>query len=203
MACPRENLRFPKSTVLRKREFLRTLRPQPFHRQALMTTARFTTLEELSLRHALPLDNLEKAKALVQAPNRLASVQRICASACSCNWSARAGRPVWPSGSWITTSPTWPTSATPAVQARRPPDQISRAVEVIAGLDPRPARFAVMRNHYVTRTSTWSAECGYVAVMNSTDLPHLRISNAYKDILAQPETGSEARSYIREKIHWK
>ena len=32
---------------------------------------------------------------------------------------------------------------------------------------------------------------GYVPVMNERDLPHLRISNAYKDILSQPDTGGD------------
>ena len=35
---------------------------------------------------------------------------------------------------------------------------------------------------------------------NSDHLPHLRISNTYKDLLAQAETSAEVREYIREKI---
>jgi RNA polymerase sigma-54 factor len=36
--------------------------------------------------------------------------------------------------------------------------------------------------------------------MNGDDLPHLRISNAYKDMLADPAARSDVRDYIRDKI---
>ncbi len=84
-----------------------------------------------------------------------------------------------------------------------PPDQIAKAVAQITALDPRPAQgFAVMDNHYVTPDIFIErrADGSYVSTMNERDLPHLRISNAYKDLLAKPGTAADARSYIREKI---
>lgn len=40
----------------------------------------------------------------------------------------------------------------------------------------------------------------YAIVGNDEFLPHLRISNTYKDLLSQAETSSEVREYIRDKI---
>ncbi len=40
----------------------------------------------------------------------------------------------------------------------------------------------------------------YAVSTNDDNLPHLRISNFYKDLLSNPETAGEAREYIREKI---
>ncbi|MCE9519371.1 MAG: RNA polymerase factor sigma-54 [Verrucomicrobia bacterium] len=163
-----------------------------------------TKLPELSLRHGLPLDKLEQAKKIVQGfepagigaedlreclllqlerqgkANSLAHriVDRYLDDLAHKRWTALAKK------------------------LATPPDQITKAVEQITALDPRPAQsFAVMDNHYVTpdihleRTSA-----GYIPVMNERDLPHLRISNAYKDLLAHPGTAADARSYIREKI---
>jgi RNA polymerase sigma-54 factor len=163
-----------------------------------------TTLEELSLRHALPLDDLEKAKALVQSFEP-AGVGAENLRECLLLQLERQGRKASLAYRIIDHHLADLAHKRYTLLSKKlaaPPDQISRAVEVIASLDPRPAQgFAVMRNHYVTpdiQVERHSSE--FVAVMNNTDLPHLRISNAYKDILAQPETGSEARSYIREKI---
>lgn len=40
----------------------------------------------------------------------------------------------------------------------------------------------------------------YTVTSNDEFLPHLRISNTYKDLLAQAETSPEVREYIRDKI---
>jgi RNA polymerase sigma-54 factor len=40
----------------------------------------------------------------------------------------------------------------------------------------------------------------YIVSTNNDQVPHLRISNAYKDLMAQPDSGAEVREYIREKI---
>jgi RNA polymerase sigma-54 factor len=36
--------------------------------------------------------------------------------------------------------------------------------------------------------------------MNGDQIPHLRISNTYKDIMAQDGNGSDVKDYIRDKI---
>ena len=81
------------------------------------------------------------------------------------------------------------------------PEEITRAAKFIASLDPRPgSRFNDGDNNYVTPDVTVTKEEGaWVVNMNDEQLPRLRISSAYKDLLASGE-GKEARNYIREKI---
>ncbi len=91
------------------------------------------------------------------------------------------------------------------IVARRlgvPVEQVSRAADFIGTLDPRPAqRFAVSSNSYVTPDVVVEKQGGeWVPVMNQADLPHLRISNAYKDLLGQADSSGEVRNYIRDKI---
>lgn len=83
-----------------------------------------------------------------------------------------------------------------------PVEQISRAADFIGTLDPHPAsRFATTQNHFVTPDIVAERSGGeWLAVMNNDDLPHLRISNAYKDMLADPDAKGDVREYIREKI---
>ncbi len=81
-------------------------------------------------------------------------------------------------------------------------DHVSRAAEFIATLDPRPGRiFADTFNPYITPDVVVERNDGdWVVYLNDEQIPHLRISNTYKDIMARAESGREARDYIREKI---
>ncbi len=81
------------------------------------------------------------------------------------------------------------------------PEQITKAAEFIATLDPRPgSRFGEGSNFYVTPDVTVECVGGeWIATMNNEQVPRLRISNAYKDLMASGD-GREARAYIREKI---
>jgi len=72
----------------------------------------------------------------------------------------------------------------------------------IARLNPRPGRdFAPDDNSFVV-PEVLIARNGddYVVTTNNDYIPHLRISNTYKDLLGQVETSPEVREYIREKI---
>jgi RNA polymerase sigma-54 factor len=40
----------------------------------------------------------------------------------------------------------------------------------------------------------------FAVTTNNEQIPHLRISNTYKDLMAQADSSSEVREYIREKI---
>ncbi len=40
----------------------------------------------------------------------------------------------------------------------------------------------------------------YVVMLNDEQIPHLRISNTYKELMAKDDKASEAKDYIREKI---
>lgn len=73
----------------------------------------------------------------------------------------------------------------------------------IARLDPRPGRsYSTEPEHYVVPevTVTRGPDGEYVVTTVNDHLPHLRISNLYKDLLSQAETSSEVREYVREKI---
>jgi RNA polymerase sigma-54 factor len=163
-----------------------------------------TKLEELSMKHGLPIENLKKAKAIVQGFEP-AGVGAEDLRECLLLQLDRRGRKNSLAYRIIDHHLDDLAHKRYTLLARKlaaPPEQISRAVEQIASLDPRPAQgFAPMNNHYVTPDiRVERANGGFVPVMNQSDLPHLRISNAYKDLLAQPGTAADARSYIREKI---
>jgi len=80
-------------------------------------------------------------------------------------------------------------------------EDISQAAHVIATLDPSPGgKFQSTRDRYVTTDvvverdgDEWKAE------LTAQDVPKLRISRAYKDMLAESANG-DARSYLRDKI---
>ncbi len=81
------------------------------------------------------------------------------------------------------------------------PEQITKAAEFIATLDPRPgSRFGDDTNTYVTPDVTVERIGDeWVVSMNNEQIPRLRISNAYKDLMASG-SGREAKAYIRDKI---
>ena len=79
--------------------------------------------------------------------------------------------------------------------------QIQAAANAIAGLDPKPGQiFAPPPNNYVLPDVTVEKIDGeYLITLNGDQIPHLRISNTYKDLMAQ-EGGGDVKDYIREKI---
>ncbi len=81
------------------------------------------------------------------------------------------------------------------------PEQITGAAEFIGTLDPHPgSRFSNDNaNSYVTPDVTVEKIDGeWLVTLNNEQIPRLRISNAYKDLMAK--NSKEARGYIREKI---
>ncbi|MEI6357123.1 MAG: RNA polymerase factor sigma-54 [Verrucomicrobiota bacterium] len=73
----------------------------------------------------------------------------------------------------------------------------------IGQLDPRPGRvYAPDSNQYVLPEVTVlkTADGGYLVNTENDHVPHLRISNTYKDLLSQADTTTEVREYIRDKI---
>lgn len=72
----------------------------------------------------------------------------------------------------------------------------------IARLNPRPGReFTADDPGYVeAEVSVDKVGDEWVVTTHRENLPHLRISNTYKDLLANPDTPAETREYIREKI---
>lgn len=81
-------------------------------------------------------------------------------------------------------------------------DEVQDALENIAKLEPRPGRAYLPDNDQYVLPEVFVQRSGddYVVTTNNDHLPHLRISNTYKDLMAQGENSSEVRNYIREKI---
>lgn len=81
-------------------------------------------------------------------------------------------------------------------------DVVQEAVERIGCLEPRPGReFLSNSQQYVLPEVFVQFSDGEFTVSTNNDhVPHLRISNAYKDLMAQAKSSGEVREYIRDKI---
>ena len=82
------------------------------------------------------------------------------------------------------------------------PEQVQRAANFIATLDPKPGQiFTSDPNSYVLPDVTVEKILGeWMISLNGDQIPHLRISNTYKDLMAKDGNGSEVKDYIRDKI---
>src|SRR6185503_20980564 len=81
-------------------------------------------------------------------------------------------------------------------------EEVRSAIARIANLEPRPGRaFLSDNNQYILQEVFVQKVGGELIVTTNNDhVPHLRISNTYKDLLAQADSSAEVREYIREKI---
>jgi RNA polymerase sigma-54 factor len=81
-------------------------------------------------------------------------------------------------------------------------DEVQDALENIAKLEPRPGRAYLPDNDQYILPEVFVTRSGddYTINTNNEHIPHLRISNTYKDLLSQGENSAEVRNYIREKI---
>src|SRR5437667_6475757 len=81
-------------------------------------------------------------------------------------------------------------------------EEVQKCANNIARLNPRPGQvFAAAPQNYVLPDVTVEKVDGtYQVMLNGEQIPHLRISNTYKDIMAQDGKGSEVKDYIRDKI---
>src|SRR5947209_12369552 len=81
-------------------------------------------------------------------------------------------------------------------------EQVQKCANNIAQLDPRPGQiFAAAPQNYVLPDVTVEKIDGqYQVILNGEQIPNLRISNTYKDIMSQDGNGSEVKDYIRDKI---
>ncbi|MBL9169956.1 MAG: RNA polymerase factor sigma-54 [Verrucomicrobiales bacterium] len=81
-------------------------------------------------------------------------------------------------------------------------DEIQDAVQSIAKLDPRPGRAFLPDNDQYVVPEVFVTKVGdeFVVNTNNEQVPQLRISNYYKDLMAKAESSPEVREYIREKI---
>lgn len=81
-------------------------------------------------------------------------------------------------------------------------DEVQDALARIARLEPRPGRAFLPDNDQYVLPEVFVHRSGddFVVTTNNEHIPHLRISNVYKDLMAQGQNSAEVKNYIREKI---
>jgi RNA polymerase sigma-54 factor len=81
-------------------------------------------------------------------------------------------------------------------------DEAQEAMGRIARLEPRPGRAYLSDANQYVLPEVFVQKIGgdLVVTTNDEHIPHLRISNVYKDLMAQGENSAEVKNYIREKI---
>jgi len=81
-------------------------------------------------------------------------------------------------------------------------DDVQSALERIARLEPRPGRAFLPDNDQYILPEVFVQKVGddFSVTTNNEHIPHLRISNTYKDLMSHRENSAEVRNYIREKI---
>ncbi|MFN7138139.1 MAG: RNA polymerase factor sigma-54 [Limisphaerales bacterium] len=81
-------------------------------------------------------------------------------------------------------------------------DDVQESIARIGHLEPRPGRAFMPDNDRFVLPEVFVHKMGdeYVVTNNNEQIPHLRISNTYKDLMAQADSSAEVRDYIREKI---
>ena len=82
------------------------------------------------------------------------------------------------------------------------PEQVQKCANLIATLDPKPGQiFTADPNNYVLPDVTVEKIDGEWQIsLNGDQIPHLRISNTYKDLMAKDGNATDVRDYIRDKI---
>ncbi|MCC7518889.1 MAG: RNA polymerase factor sigma-54 [Verrucomicrobiae bacterium] len=81
-------------------------------------------------------------------------------------------------------------------------EEVQRAAGVIAALDPNPGgRFASGEGRYVTPDLV-VRKIGeeWTVLLNGDSVPHLRIGNAYKDLLGEASQSREVRDYVHARL---
>jgi RNA polymerase sigma-54 factor len=83
-----------------------------------------------------------------------------------------------------------------------PIEQVQQAVERIGHLEPRPGRDFLSEAPQYVVPEVFVQKIGeeYAVSSNNEAIPHLRISNTYKDLMAKADTSQEVREYIRDKV---
>ena len=82
-------------------------------------------------------------------------------------------------------------------------EEVQRAANKIARLNPRPGQVfaAAPQNYVLPDVTVENVDGDYQIILNNEQIPHLRISNLYKDIIASGNTqGRDVKDYIRDKI---
>ena len=77
-----------------------------------------------------------------------------------------------------------------------------KSLAVIGRLEPRPGRAFLSTVEQYVAPEVFVQKVGddFTVTTNDEQIPHLRISNVYKDLMSQGENNAEVKNYIREKI---
>ena len=80
-------------------------------------------------------------------------------------------------------------------------DEVQEAIGRIARLEPRPGRAFVTDNNQYIMPEVFVQKAGdnFLVSTNNDQIPHLRISNTYKDLMAQSGNSAEVKNYIPRK----
>jgi RNA polymerase sigma-54 factor len=83
----------------------------------------------------------------------------------------------------------------------RTAEEVQAAVEYIRTLDPRPGqRYNVSETRLIEPDVAFvKRDEGYVVLMNEEDMPTLRLSGTYRQMLRQKGTEKEVREYVKER----
>src|ERR1700757_3045528 len=82
-------------------------------------------------------------------------------------------------------------------------EEVQKSADNIARLNPRPGQVfaAAPQNYVLPDVIVEKVDGDYQIILNNEQIPHLRISNLYKDIIASGNTqSSEVKNYVRDKI---
>ena len=162
-------------------------------------------IEELSLNNGIPLEDLDRAKRVIQSFDP-AGVGAETLGECLISQLERTGKPFGLEFRIIS-------DHLDDLAKRRFPqiakklgistEQVSQAADVIGRLDPKPGRmFESGDNRFITPDVyvDIDEDGNYQVRLNNEQVPRLRISNTYKDMMAAQGNQRDVRSYIKEKI---
>jgi RNA polymerase sigma-54 factor len=82
-------------------------------------------------------------------------------------------------------------------------EEVQKAADNIARLNPRPGQVfaAAPQNYVLPDVVVEKVDGDYQIILNDEQIPHLRISNLYKDIIASGDAqSSDVKNYVRDKI---
>jgi RNA polymerase sigma-54 factor len=81
-------------------------------------------------------------------------------------------------------------------------DEVQDALAGIGKLEPRPGRAFLSAVEQYVAPEVFVVKNGddFTVTTNDEQIPHLRISNVYKDLMSAGENNAEVKNYIREKI---
>jgi len=84
----------------------------------------------------------------------------------------------------------------------QPVEEVQAALARISRLEPRPGRAFLPDDDQYVLPEVFVQRNGddFVVTTNDEQIPHLRISNTYKDLMARGGNPPEVKNYIREKI---